>query len=147
AQVSEGLIFKHFGNKEGLLQGIVEWGMADAKKEVERLSALSQPLEVIHGALDFVLTAIKTQPEFWLTLMSLKHQSPEIAERFHDNEMMGSLHASLQKAFAELNYQNPEMEAQFVIMLMGALFKELSNSSAPEREQFIKLIKTKYTEK
>ena len=62
AGVSEGLIFRHFGNKEGLLNAIKQYGMEKAALVMGPILEEEDPKKIIKAALEmpFAFQKIKT---------------------------------------------------------------------------------------
>ncbi|MDX2362412.1 MAG: helix-turn-helix domain-containing protein [Crocinitomicaceae bacterium] len=120
AGVSEGLIFRHFDNKEGLLNAIVAIGMERANAYFETILSCTDPKEKIKRALSLPFSIAEEEHEFWKLMYTLKWQ-----RGVFDSEGMDAYKASLAEAFAELNYQNPEAEARLIEVLLDGVATEI----------------------
>ena len=145
AGVSEGLIFRHFGNKEGLLDAIISIGTSSFDRYLEQMQAETDPKKIITQIIEFPLNIIKDNPDYWQLTSSLKFQTPEIASRYHNPEMINKVEYILENAFTELNHPNPKMETKFLfisIMGLGSIIKQFHNEK--EINKLINYIKSKY---
>ena len=145
AGVSEGLIFRHFGNKEGLLDAIISIGTSSFDQYMEQMQAETNPKKVITQIIEFPLNIIKENPDYWQLTSSLKFQTPQIASKYHNPEMINKVEYILEKAFTELNHPNPKMETKFLfisIMGLGNIIKQFHNEK--EINELINYIKSKY---
>lgn len=117
AGVSEGLIFRHFKNKKGLLDALV-------KKAEMRLSVIwggllisEDPKEVIRGVIGMPFTKVpESEYHFWKLQFKLKWEA-----EYNKPEKMKPLQDKLIWAFKELDYAAPEQEAYFLLNMMDAL--------------------------
>mgnify|MGYP006300306827 CR=1 FL=1 len=144
AGVSEGLIFRHFGNKEGLLKSIVNHGIADTEVPIKELSELEDPNQVMEGFFDFVERSLDDPNRFWPLQMSLKYQKPELAAHYDNHPSMQLLNTTLEKAFEKMGYAHPFEERRMVNIMLTGIFLNLSKSPKSEQKQFIQFIKNKY---
>ena len=109
ASVSEGLIFKHFGSKKGLLEAIVK----DAEQKIQEIFApvLSQiePIAIIRTFIEIPFQAKEEEFAYWKLQFKLKWEND------YDNPAkMQPLLDKLTWAFRELGYAKPEQEARFL---------------------------------
>lgn len=130
AGVSEGLIFRHFGNKEGLLNAIMELGKAEAFKQFAQIFRQSDPKDVIRATIEMSLTVSEEQQHFWRLIYALKWQ-----RRVYDDSLTMPVRQALTAAFEELGYENAAAEAEVVLMFidglaMSVLLKQLPNLPA-----------------
>lgn len=144
AGVSEGLIFRHFTSKEGLLDAIVSMGLADMEQVIGKIKANTQPLKVIEAALLLPESLIRKDPQFWKVQFSLKYQSPDVAKKYHQSEMMAEAHRTLSAAFGSLGYKQPELEAQFLLMVITSFFMLLLQDELPNYKELMQFVKGKY---
>ncbi len=76
ASVSEGLIFRHFGNKAGLLEAIIQEGLAQvAATMAPYLQTNPTPKDAILQHIELALTAIRTDEQFWRLATKIRFQS------------------------------------------------------------------------
>jgi len=72
AGVSEGLIFRHFGNKEGLLQAILEEGESRLKSLIVDIVMESDPKEIIRKTIKMTGSIDESDYDFWKLQFKLK---------------------------------------------------------------------------
>lgn len=144
AGVSEGLIFKHFSSKEGLLDALIEQGVANMSKNIQPYLDEKEPKKLLNNALDFVSLIYQNDITSWRLQMSLKYQSPEIAQKYHDQYIFKRVDIALEKAFRELGYENPKAETRLFNMITKSLMSDFIGADKIEIEAFIKFTKEKY---
>ena len=145
AEVSEGLIFRHFNNKEGLLDAIVTIGIKSMEKYVLHMQNEPEPKKNISMIIDFPLSIMEENKDYWQLVTSLKFQSPEIAAKYHNTETFKQVENILEDAFIKLNYKNPKMETKFLLLTITGLTSIIKqNNNEQENEQLINFIKSKY---
>lgn len=116
AKVSEGLIFRHFESKEGLLRAILDFGSKHAGRAYAKLLEQKDPKAKIRAALELPFRIDKSDYHFWRLIYSLKWQMET-----YDNSMSAPVKAVLVEAFKELNYEHPEAEAELIMAMMDGL--------------------------
>ncbi len=116
AGVSEGLIFRHFENKEGLLKAIMEHGREVAYREYASVLAKSDPRAVVQGILELPFRMSAEHYHFWKLIYALKWQTET-----YDHSFAAPLRHALTDAFTKLDYANPAAEAEVVITLIDGL--------------------------
>lgn len=139
AGVSEGLIFRHFGSKEGLLNAIMEMGKERAMDAYRTVFTLEDPREIIKATLEIPLQVGEEQYHFWRLIYSLKWQADK-----YDDSITAPLKKILIDAFVALNYTAPEAEAEAVIMCIdGMAMAVLLRQAKVEQVQQVMLEKYK----
>lgn len=116
AGVSEGLIFRHFGNKEGLLNAIMEQAKESAFKAYAPLLAKSDPKEMLRGLLSLVFTMEEKEQPLWRLVYALKWQTET-----YDHSVSAPIRTVLIDAFVKLGYENPNAEAELVLVLLDGI--------------------------
>ncbi len=116
AGVSEGLIFRHFENKNALLQAII--GIAEEKIKLIFMPILvnENPKEVIHGCIELPFTIDTTEYDFWRLQFKLKWETA-----YQNEAKMQPLIEKLIWAFTTLNYENPILEAKFLEQIIESI--------------------------
>ncbi len=142
AKVSEGLIFRHYENKEGLLQAIIQQGEDRIKVLFADIVLESDPKEVIRKTID-TFNKVNKKPEeasFWKLQYKIKWETEVYGE--HKIE---PLQKALEKAFEELEYDQPALEAQLLLSTMDGLATRFYlQHEGFDIEQHIELLKKKY---
>lgn len=139
AEVSEGLIFRHFKNKEGLLEAIIAFGMEKASVYFAEISLISDPKKRIVKAISLPFTIDPKENQFWKLMYALKWQRGE-----YQSAPFELFQASLVDAFDQLNYEQPVLEAKLIGVLIDGVATEvlLKNTDA---EPLLEIILNKYT--
>lgn len=133
AGVSEGLIFRHFGNKKGLLQAIME----DVEVRISRLFGPilfeEAPRKVIRKT---ILLPFKVDPaeyDYWKLQFKLKWE-----QEYNNPEKMKPLIDKLTWAFTELGRKEPEKEAlllnQIIDSISIGILRDGLESQAPFKD-------------
>ena len=122
AGVSEGLIFRHFGSKEGLLQGILDAGEEAGRKEIGLLLAEKDPESLLRMAIHrpFQVAEDAGQLEFWKLIYKLKYELGRTGEYGRDQ-----LEKALASSFRKLGYAHPLKEASFFLLHFDAVVAAL----------------------
>ncbi len=142
AGVSEGLIFRHYENKEGLLEAIIQQGEDRIKLLFADIVLETDPKEVIRKTID-TFSKVNKKPEeadFWKLQYKIKWETEVYGE--HKVE---PLLKALAKAFEELGYAQPLIEAQLLLSTMDGLATRFYlQKTGFDIEQHIELLKKKY---
>lgn len=144
AGVSEGLIFKHFGSKEGLLDFLVEEGVALMNDELDSLMRIENAAERLKSTLRFPKTVIGKNPAYWKVQMSIKFANHEIVEKYHNSSFMGKAMGIISGIFKELNFENPQMETQLLMQIIGSFFMSLINDEMENYDEMVNFLEKKY---
>jgi len=139
ANVSEGLIFKHFNNKKGLLDAI----MASAEEKAVLLFAniLQQKdaKSVIKKTIELPFSIKKSEYDYWKLQFKLKWE-----QEYNNPKKMQPLIDKLTWAFSELNYENSALEAQLMSQILDAISTEILKGNFNNANQFKQFLKKKY---
>ena len=139
AGVSEGLIFRHFGNKEGLLQAILKFGTEKLNDLFVDIVMEPDPKTVIRKAINLPASVNKKDYDFWKLQFKLKWEL-----EINSDKKMEPLHMALTNAFRKLNYENPELEARLILLYTDGLATSLLKGSGLDSAQMIKFLLKKY---
>lgn len=127
AEVSEGLIFRHFKNKEGLLNAILEEGKSRTREIFADVVLTSDPKERIRKMIRIPFEVPEDQYEMWRLIYALKWQTNRYEEDYQE-----AVKASLGSAFKALNYSDPQAEVEVLFMLLdGAATAFLLHNPKP----------------
>jgi len=121
AGVSEGLIFRHFKNKEGLLQAILEEGLNQGQAHFEEIAKEELPKERIRKALQLPFSIPEAEYNFWRLFYTLKWQRGGGIE----TEGMVEFRTSLADAFEKMEYADPAAEARLIEALIDGIATEI----------------------
>lgn len=132
AGVSEGLIFKHFKNKKGLLSEIME----EAERKIAEIFANillgKDPKSAIRDTINLVFEVDESEHDFWRLQYKLKWEQ----EFFNPAKMQPVLN-KLSWAFAQLDYPFPELEADLLVKIIDAVAIAILQDS-PQSQELIK---------
>ena len=140
AGVSEGLIFRHFENKQGLLDALI--GQAE-----ERLAQVFGPIlfetdpnKVIEKVINIPFNELaKKDFDFWRLQFILKWQ-----KEYNKPDKMKPFLEKLESAFRELGYEDPAFEAQLLNYIIEAISTEILKGGTPPPESFRNFFYRKY---
>ena len=147
AGVSEGLIFRHFGNKAGLLEAMIEAGLAQIAATMEPYAAMaSNPREAILEHIERALSAIRTEEKFWRLATKIRFQSEVSAVAGEKIQAVNQFVVShLTDNFRRLGAANPEMEALLLFALIdGVCLHWLQNPQHYPLDDMKNLLLQKY---
>ena len=118
AGVSEALIFRHFENKNGLLEAILKEGEEKARLLFADIIFETSPLKVIEKtlALGEKFMASKEVADFWKLQYKIKWELEQYGE-----QKMEPLEIALTNAFKKLGYEEPKREARYLLTLMDGM--------------------------
>lgn len=140
AGVSEGLIFRHFGNKEGLLNAIMELGAAQAMEFYGPiLNGELQGEKALAYVFELPFSIGPDQYHFWRLLYALKWQADE-----YDATMTAPILAKLTEVLNELGYDDPNYEAQTVLLILDGIATTMILHPPAEPMRLLAAIKRKY---
>jgi AcrR family transcriptional regulator len=139
AGVSEGLIFRHFGNKEGLLQAILEEGERRVKALFVNIVMETEPKEVIRKTIEMTGKIDESDFDFWKLQFKLKWELEVSGDK-----KMEPLKMALTNAFSKLNYESPELEAQLLILFIDAMGSAVLKGSSLDVDEMIQFLLSKY---
>jgi AcrR family transcriptional regulator len=139
AGVSEGLIFRHFDNKKGLLDAIMQEGQEKIKQQLEQFEDEEDPKTIIEKALSIPFEVEEGEYYFWRLYYALKWQREQ-----YDFSTLEPLQSALTKAFKALNYENPKMEAEIISMLIDGIATAILLRKPKNQEEIRQTLYHKY---
>ncbi len=139
AGVSEGLIFRHFGNKDGLLQAILEFGAEKLKDLVVDIVMEPDPKELIKKTIQMPVNVDKEDFDFWKLQFKLKWEL-----EVNSDKKMEPLHMALANAFRKLEYESPELEASLILLYIEGISSSMLKGSNLNVNDMIQLLMKKY---
>ncbi|TAE57522.1 MAG: TetR/AcrR family transcriptional regulator [Bacteroidetes bacterium] len=142
AGVSEGLIFRHFQNKEGLLAALISLGKSRLYPLMEQVLAEQNPRTLLAQVIDLPVKIISQEKAFWRLQMSLKQIQGEDAQNSFLS--LQPLYLAVVQCFQKLGFAEAETEAQLLFLTLDGLSKALMAESAFDPEPVIQLLKARY---
>ena len=139
AGVSEGLIFRHFGNKKGLLNAIMEDTEVKINQGFAPVLFETDPLKTIEKLIKAPFHIDKSEYSFWRLQFKLKWE-----KEFHNPNKMKPLVDKLIWAFTELGYKKPEMEAGVLIKIINYTSIEILREGPESQKKYETFLIQKY---
>ena len=139
AGVSEGLIFRHFGNKEGLLNSIRQMANESLEQKMAPILMTADPKEMLRKFLELPLQVEKADYEMWRLLYALKWQTNS-----YDSSANEPIRVMLKEAFKKLGYKDPLAEAELVLTFMDGMVTAILLHEPDNKEDIINSLKDKY---
>ena len=142
AGVSEGLIFRHFENKEGLLKALITDGQLRVQVHMDRIAQERDPKKVIAQTIDLPVTLVSEEREFWTLQFIMKYKSRHAATLKAESNYFDTVIAAVNQAFTALGYEHPAQETELLVLLLEGLGSSLlmqpDTLNAAATVQFIK---------
>lgn len=139
ANVSEGLIFRHFKNKEGLMHAILDEGERRFKSLFADIVLETDPKEVIRKTITITNKIDKKEYDFWKLQFKLKWELEIDADK-----KMEPLKMALTNAFSKLSYEFPEKEAQLLLLFIDGLSTAVLKGSELNDREMVGFLLKKY---
>ena len=140
AGVSEGLIFKHFNSKKGLLDAIMESAEEKANLLFVNILQQKEAKSVIKKTIELPFSIKKSEYDYWKLQFKLKWE-----QEYNNPKKMQPLIDKLTWAFSELNYENPVLEAQLIGQILDAISTEILKGNFNNASQFKQFLNNKYS--
>jgi AcrR family transcriptional regulator len=139
AGVSEGLIFRHYTNKEGLLNAIMGLGRARVEKVYESILAIADPSLRLKAILTMPFNIPDSDAPLWKLLYALKWQRD-----IYDDSWSKDVRTVLHQTFSELGYADPPSETEFVFMMIDGIATGRLLRQPIQLDKIEEIILTKY---
>lgn len=110
AGVSEGLIFRHFQNKMGLLHAIMQMGKEKVEPLLANIAELPESAKRVQAIMELPFHIEEEDYPFWRLIYSLKWQN-----EYYDDEMSKPTKDILVKALTEMKYADADAEADLIM--------------------------------
>lgn len=139
AGVSEGLIFKHYGSKEGLLAAIMKQSTEAIKLKMAEIVMSEDPKEIIRKILELPFGIDAEEYGMWRLMYALKWQIQS-----YDTRWLDTVRLVLTDAFNKLGYTDPAAEAEVIFMLMDGSATALLLHEPANKQAILNVLKSKY---
>lgn len=116
ANVSESLIYRHYGNKKSLLQTVLKAGEDKFIEIINDILAEKDAQAFIEKTISLPFLIPAEDLDFWRLQFKLKWES----ESFNTIDLE-VLRPSLIKAFNKLNYEDPKLESDILLHLINGI--------------------------
>ena len=141
AGVSEGLIFRHFGNKDGLLEAIIKLGEERANVLLAEIVMEPEPKELLRKYLDLILKVSEDEKSvgFWKLQFKIKWELDVYGEH-----KIRAIQEALESTFLKLKYNHPKEEANLLLTLMDGILTRFMLQESYDLTNTIEFLKRKY---
>jgi len=144
AETSEALIFRHFGTKEKLLEEIIKNGYQDATKIISNYLNDQSGLEYILKIVQVPRILVDSNPDFW----KMQHKIialNSLSQKYH-SIFMKPCYEKLTIAFSKLQYKNPTLEAELLLIYIDSMWKHFASQQLDSKTEsaLTKLVQQKY---
>lgn len=140
AGVSEGLIFKHFKNKQGLLDAIIAFGMEMLSTYFEAIVKETNPKEVVTKLIELPFNIKEEEHDFWRLIYALKWQ-----RKTYDTTVTDNIKLLAEQSFTELGSKQPKVEANILLITLDGLATSiLLKEDMEDKHQIIASVKQKF---
>lgn len=141
AGVSEALIFKHFGNKDALLFHLIKSGYRRVLMHHKGMMTYKDPKDFLRNMINLPTKLVADEPLFWKLQERLSHHS--FSKQQHE-QFMKPVQPIINRAFTELNYENPELETQLMLLIIDMLWKKEASGELEQSLDLAILLEKKY---
>jgi len=142
AQVSEALIFRHFINKAGLLEAIIQKGQDLINNPIRKILSEKDPETIITKTLELPLVYYSDKSKYWKLLVDFKSKDKNVSELIHQEAKFEQLKSHVQFAFEKLNFIDPQNEMNTVYVLIYGIsmliYDETQHDLCVQTIQFLK---------
>ena len=139
AGVSEALIFRHFENKEGLLQAIMNLAEEKIKVLFADIVMTAEPKAVIRKALELPFSIPEAEYQMWRLTYGLKWQIDT-----YNSKKVEPLKLALTHAFKKLGCKQPDAETELVLMWIDGAAAALLLHKPANTKAVLKVLLAKY---
>lgn len=116
AGVSEGLIFRHFANKDALLSEVLKKGIAQIEDRFETVLQSEHPKVVLKQILSVPFQLNQEEKTFWRLLLCLQWADPQTCQ-----SVFAPLKNRIEKSFKILDREDPKIEAESFLLFFKAI--------------------------
>ena len=139
AGVSEGLIFRHFENKRGLLDALMNEAEVRLAEIFGPVLFESDARLVIRKTIEIPFIIEESEFDFWKLQFMLKWQ-----QDYNKPDKMKPITDKLAAAFTDLNYQEPENEAMLLNLIIETISTEILKGNLDQSDTIREFLLKKY---
>jgi len=139
AGVSEGLIFRHFHNKEGLAKAIINETSIKINKLMESITKEDDPKQVLIETLNLPFNMNTSDIQNWNLFFKLKWELTD-----YNPISMELIKKTLIKAFTNLRYKHPEHETDLVLHIIEGILSSILQDPDEDQNAFNTFLLNKY---
>lgn len=142
AEVSEALIFKHFGNKDALLIHLIKAGYRRVLQHHRGMLQYNSAKEFLRNMISLPSKLVAEDPLFWKMQERLSHIP--FARSQHE-QFIKPVQPVVLRAFTELKYDKPELETEFLLLVIDMLWKKEACGELEHSAGLTQLLEQKYS--
>lgn len=139
AEVSEGLIFRHYKNKEGLLQAILQAAERNFQQHLSPILEESNPQKTLRFYISFPFEVPEEEVNFWRLQFKLKWEV-----NYPKNQKLTPFLDKITWAFRKLGYDNPELEAELLFLTIEGVSTAILRDGMERMESTKNFLLKKY---
>lgn len=139
AEVSEGLIFRHYKNKDGLLKAILEFGHKKANELFYAIDESKSLQDQLRFLISIPFRIEESDFPFWKLIYALKWQTDQ-----YDDSISKPFKDKLSRLLENLKYKDPELEAEIILMLFDGAATAFLLKGTENKELILQSIFKKY---
>ena len=139
AGVSEGLIFRHFTNKQGLLDALIKDAELRIAEAIMPIITETDAKTVIRKSIELPFSVKESEYDFWRLQFKLKW---EVA--YNNPQKMQPLIDKLAWAFEALAYENAGLEAILLNQIIESISSEILKGNLKQQEDYKSFLLLKY---
>jgi AcrR family transcriptional regulator len=140
AGVSEGLIFRHFGSKQGLLDALMEMAEEKMSQLFGPIFFEEDPKKTLQMAIEMPFSIPKEEYPFWRLQYMLKWN-----EAYYKPQKMQPVQEKMTKVFSELGYEEPVLESAALNHVLESIFIGIIRDGLDIHLPLKNFLKKKYT--
>lgn len=141
AEVSEALIFKHFGNKDALLAHIIKSGYRRVLQHHRGMMTYRNAKDFLRNMIFLPGKLVAEEPLFWKLQERLSHIA--FSKQQHE-QFMKPVQPIIVKAFEDLGYSNPALETEYLLLVIDMLWKKEACGEIDNSLDLALLLEKKY---
>lgn len=139
ADVSEGLIFRHFHNKKGLLKALVKEAEEKLERKLRPIMEETDPGMTIRKTILLPFSVTDEEKSYWKLQFKLKWEEEHLG-----HYKIIPLQNKLSWAFKQLEIAEPDYEAQLLYQIIDSVSIELVRGQLIEFEAYKSFLLKKY---
>ncbi len=139
AKVSEGLIFKHYKNKHGLLTAVVDQMSVKFDEFLQPIKKENNPKEKLRIAIHFPFLIKEEAFNFWKLLYRLKWE-----EAYDTSRMSRPILEELTNIFLALEVESPHLEARVLYSMLEGVAMSIIRKEIPNKEALLQFLLKRY---
>ncbi len=139
AKVSEGLIFRHFSNKEVLLQSILDQIVEQINKSIEVILKIEHPRVLLKQFMSIPFQFKKQDELSWRFLLSHQWRNFDTFQN-----LMNTIEVRITQAFKILDREDPKTDAQCYLAFFNAIITVVLTQKTPNAFAMVNNILEKF---